>query len=181
MRKLKLDELNRISVSEHKAKEKLQIIVILDNIRSGNNVGAFFRTSDAFNIKCIYLSGITATPPHKEITKSAIGATESVDWEYFKTTSDACIKAKSEGYALIGIEQTDESIPLQAMEMDGNSKIAVIFGNEVMGLSDDVLPLLDRSVEVPQFGTKHSLNVSVCGGVVLWHLMASHLHYIKKI
>ncbi len=170
MRKLKLEELNRLNSEEFKDLEKLPVVIVLDNIRSGNNVGAFFRTSDAFKFEKIYLTGITACPPHKEITKSAIGATESVDWEYFDQVNECILKLRKEGYKVLGIEQTDESIELQKYEFKDQEKLALVFGNEVMGISDEILNLLDNSIEIPQFGTKHSLNVSVCGGVVMWEV-----------
>lgn len=170
MRKLKLQELNRLTVPEYKDSQKVPIVVVLDNIRSGLNIGSFFRTCDAFRIEKIYLTGITATPPHREITKTAIGATESVDWEYVEDVVD-CIKGlKEQKIAIYGIEQTDTSIPLaQINQLDASQSVALVFGNEVNGLSDSILPFIDQSVEIEQFGTKHSLNVSVCAGICLWH------------
>jgi tRNA G18 (ribose-2'-O)-methylase SpoU len=134
-------------------------------------VGSFFRTSDAFAIEKIYLCGITAKPPHREITKTAIGATHSVDWEYVKDIAGLLTNLKSEGKRIIGIEQTDESIPLGQLTVNPKDHLVVIFGNEVQGLKDIVLPLMDDAVEIPQYGTKHSLNVSVCGGIVLYDLV----------
>lgn len=169
MRKLKLKELNRAEVNEYKERKKIPVVIVLDNIRSALNVGSVFRTSDAYLIEKIYLCGITAKPPHKEITKSAIGATDSVDWIY-EDAVDQCISSlKDEGYQIIGIEQTDESIPLQNFNIDQTISYALIFGNEVNGLSDSVLPLLDNAIELPQFGTKHSLNISVCAGITIWN------------
>lgn len=170
MRKLKLDELNRLDVVSFKEIDKIPVVVVLDNIRSGNNVGAFFRTADAFKYEKIILTGITACPPHKEITKSAIGATESIDWEYFKSIETSIKELKSKGYQILGIEQTDQSMSLKDFKPQKNDKLALVFGNEVMGISDEILSMIDVSLEVPQFGTKHSLNVSVCGGVVMWEI-----------
>ena len=168
MRKLKLQELNRITVSEYQDAEKIPVVIILDNIRSAMNVGSFFRTADAFKIQCIYLCGITATPPHKEILKTAIGAASSVKWEYQSTTQEA-IDLLKEDFQIVGIEQTDQSVQLQEVIVDTSMKYALVFGNEVKGVSDEVLDDLDLAIEIPQFGTKHSLNVSVCGGITLWH------------
>ncbi len=169
MKKLSLLELNRPSLSEYKEVSKIPLIVILDNIRSANNVGSFFRTSDAFKIESIYLCGITAKPPHKEITKSAIGATKSVVWKYFEHTKDAIDDAREMNGVVLGIEQTDESVPLLSYQIDRNQRYALVFGNEVEGVSESAIGLLDDCIEIPQFGIKHSLNVSVCGGIVLHH------------
>ncbi len=168
MRKLKLAELNRDKVSEYKAKAKIPVIVVLDNIRSAINVGSVFRTSDAYLIQKIYLCGITAKPPHKEITKSAIGATDSVEWEYCESTPDCVTRLKAEGAFMIGIEQTDKSQSFDNFKIDSEKTYALILGNEVNGISDEVIPLLDVALELPQFGTKHSLNISVCAGIVIW-------------
>lgn len=173
MRKLKLTELNRDKVTEYRTKEKIPVVIVLDNIRSALNVGSVFRTSDAYLIDKIYLCGITAKPPHKEITKSAIGATDSVEWEYYESSSD-CIKAlKENSYTILGIEQTDQSILLNEYEMVDDKKYALVFGNEVNGVSEEVIPLLDDALELPQFGTKHSLNISVCAGIVIWDFWKS--------
>jgi len=169
MRKLKLDELGRINRSEYQDAHKLPITIILDNIRSGMNVGSFFRTSDAYRIEHIMLCGITARPPHKEILKTAIGATDTVAWSYVKDVTDAVAQLKQDGYHIIGIEQTDESKRLAHYEVSTANKYALLFGNEVNGISTEVLPLVDECIELAQYGTKHSLNVSVCGGIVLWH------------
>lgn len=168
-RKLKLDELNRVSVQEFKNQKKLPIIVVLDNIRSLNNIGSFFRTSDAFNIEAIYLCGISAQPPHREIQKTALGATESVEWRYFETTEQALGKLKEKEFLIYAIEQTESSIYLQEFTYN-LEKIALVFGNEVDGVGQNVINLSKNSIEIPQFGTKHSLNVSISFGVVLWHL-----------
>lgn len=168
-RKLKLEELGRKSIEEFKSMEKSPIIVVLDSVRSALNIGSVFRTADAFAIKEIILCGISATPPSREITKTAIGATESVQWSYEKNIKDTVQKLKANGYLIVGIEQTDNSVFLQDFSHE-QEKIAVIFGNEVDGINDEILDDLDLSIEIPQYGTKHSLNVSVCAGIVLWTL-----------
>jgi tRNA G18 (ribose-2'-O)-methylase SpoU len=170
MRKLKLEELGRISTTEFKAAEKIDIIVLLDNIRSGLNVGSIFRTSDAFRIKKIILSGITAQPPHREVLKTAIGATDSVDWEYINNPIDAIQKLKQDNWQVIAIEQTDNSISLEDFIPKKNEKYLLIFGNEVGGVSDELLSLVDAAIEIPQYGTKHSLNVAVCYGITIWDI-----------
>ncbi len=169
MKKLKLKELNRISIEEFKKKKKAPIVLVLDNIRSGMNVGSFFRTADAFAIEKIYLCGISATPPHKEINKTAIGAADCVNWEYVKETKDCLIELKKQGYNISGVEQIDDSVELQDYKPKKDEKYALVFGNEVNGISDDIIEYLDEAIEIPQFGTKHSFNVSVSGGIVLWH------------
>ena len=168
MRKLKLEELNRVSIEQYKTQSKIPVVVVLDSIRSALNVGSIFRTADAFCIEEIILCGFTATPPHKEINKTAIGATESVSWSYYENIVDALKKLKSENYTIIGIEQTDKSIPLNDFSIVNEIKYALIFGNEVDGISDDIIPLLDTSIEIPQYGTKHSLNVAVCAGILIY-------------
>lgn len=175
MRKLKLHELGRKSLDEYRTTEKVNIVLVLDNIRSAMNVGSFFRTADAFALEKIHLCGITATPPHREINKTAIGADQSVEWDYTKDIVDAVIHLKKEGYQIVGVEQTNDSQMLQSFKPDPDQSYALIFGNEVNGLSDNILPLLDNCLEIPQFGTKHSLNVAVSGGVVIWHFMASKI------
>ncbi len=169
MRKLKLKELNRIGIDQFKTKKKLPIILVIDNIRSAMNVGSFFRTADAFALEKICICGISATPPHKEINKTAIGATDSMDWEYYNTTRECILALKKQGYIITGIEQIDSSVQLDSISPQMDKKYALIFGNEVNGISDDILDLLDLAVEIPQFGTKHSFNVAVSGGIVLWH------------
>ncbi len=169
-KKLKLTELNRVSVEEYKDQDKTPIIVILDNIRSLNNVGSFFRTSDAFNIESIYLCGITATPPHREIQKTALGATDSVDWYYNENTLEVVDVLKDKGYKVYAIEQAKETISLENFKYN-NEPIAIIFGNEVKGVDQNVIDACDACIEIPQFGTKHSLNVSISYGVVAWHLI----------
>lgn len=170
MRKLKNNELNRLSVDEFKKSNKTPIVVILDNIRSLNNVGSVFRTSDAFLIEKIYLCGITATPPNKDIHKTALGATESVNWEYYKNTSDIVAQLKKDNYKIISIEQTEQAIMLNDFAIEHNVKYAIIFGNEVKGVQQEIVNLSDYCIEIPQFGTKHSLNISVSAGIVIWEL-----------
>ena len=166
MRKLNMDELNRISKEDFETAEKLPIIIVLDNIRSLSNVGAFFRTADAFRIKELLLCGITACPPHREIHKTALGADETVRWRYFETTEAACKALKAEGYRIFAVEQVEGSMPLQDFEFEPNT--AYLLGNEVEGVSDKALPYCEGAIELPQEGTKHSINVSVCAGIVMW-------------
>jgi len=168
MRKLKNSELNRLSIEEFKISGKTPLVVVLDNIRSLNNIGSVFRTSDAFLIEKIILCGITAKPPHKDIHKTALGATESVKWEYAESTIDAVNKLKYEGYNIVSIEQTEKAIMLQNFEIEKNIKYALIFGNEVKGVQQEVVNLSDYSIEIPQYGTKHSFNISVSAGIALW-------------
>ena len=168
MRKLKLDELGRVSAEEYKVIEKHPIVVVLDNVRSMHNVGAVFRTSDAFLIDKIYLCGITATPPHKEIHKTAIGAENSVDWEYVKDSNELVTKLKEDGYQIVTIEQTEGSVLLNEFEVDQSQKYAIVMGNEVDGVQQSIIDECDTCIEIPQSGTKHSLNVSVCTGIILW-------------
>ena len=168
MRKLKVTELNRISVEAFKEADKLPLIVVLDNVRSQYNVGSVFRTSDAFRVECIYLCGISATPPHQEIHKTALGAEDTVNWEYFKDTKEAILKLKSEGYYIYSIEQVEGSIMLENLQLDPSKKYAVILGNEVKGVQQEVVDLSDGCIEIPQYGTKHSLNVSTAAGIIIW-------------
>ena len=170
MRKLKNEELNRLSVDEFKRAEKKSLVVVLDNVRSMNNIGSVFRTSDAFLIEKVYLCGITATPPHNEIQKTALGATESVDWEYVENTLDVISELKNQGYKVYAIEQAEDSLKLNEFKIAPGEKIAVIFGHEVRGVQQEVVDACDNCIEIPQYGTKHSLNISVCAGVVLWEL-----------
>ncbi|CAL2088721.1 RNA methyltransferase [Tenacibaculum sp. 190524A05c] len=170
MRKLRNNELGRISVDEFKEAEKTPIIVVLDNIRSLNNVGSVFRTSDAFLIEKIYLCGITATPPNKEIHKTALGATESVAWEYVEDTLTLVEKLKDEGVKVFAIEQADNSTKLNQLTVAKEEKYAIVFGNEVKGVQQEVVSASHNCIEIPQLGTKHSLNISVSCGVVLWDL-----------
>ena len=167
-KKLKLEELGRIDVETFKKTKKIQLVVVLDNVRSMHNVGAVFRTADAFIVNKIVLCGITPQPPHREIHKAALGATESVDWIYEKNISDALQNLKNENYKIIGIEQTSTSEIMTDYTINKEEKYALVLGNEVDGLSDEALPIYDTFLEIPQLGTKHSLNVSVCGGIVMW-------------
>lgn len=166
--KLKLEELNRIDVETFKKTEKVPLVIILDNIRSMHNVGATFRTADAFLIEKIILCGITPVPPHREIHKAALGATESVDWVHENDINTAISDLKSRGYEIVGVEQTTNSQLITDFTIDKEKKYALILGNEVEGISDEALPNIDVFLEIPQLGTKHSLNVSVCGGIVMW-------------
>ncbi len=177
MRKLKNEELNRISLEEFKQTNKTPLVVVLDNIRSLNNIGSVFRTADAFLIEKIYLCGITAQPPHNEIRKTALGATESVDWEYFSQTQEAIEKLKSQNYVCIALEQVENSIMLNDFQPQAAQKYAVVFGNEVKGVQQKIVDLCNFTVEIPQLGTKHSLNIAVSTGVVLWDLFSK----FKKI
>ncbi len=170
MKKLKLEELGRISVDEFKTAEKSNVSILLDNIRSLHNVGSAFRTADAFRIEKLYLTGITGTPPHREIQKTALGATDSVSWEYIKNPAEAVTRIKDEGYTIIVVEQTTKSISLQDFHPSLSEKYCLVFGNEVNGVSEEVIARGDMALEIPQSGTKHSLNVSVCLGIVVWEI-----------
>ena len=170
MKKLSNDELNRINIEEFKSTDKSPFVVVLDNIRSLNNVGSVFRSSDAFLVNSIYLCGITAQPPHKDIHKTALGATDSVEWKYFEHTLDAITNLKELGYKIISIEQADDSIFLQDFKLKTDEKYALILGHEVKGVAQEVIDASDYVVEIPQFGTKHSFNISVTTGIVLWEL-----------
>lgn len=171
MKKLKTDELNRIDIKGFKKAKKAPLVIVLDNIRSLNNIGSIFRTADAFRLESILLCGITACPPHREIQKTALGATESVDWKYFEKTSDAIRLLKENQYHIIALEQTDESMLLIDFEPDKLYKYAMILGNEIHGVTDEALQLADICLEIPQFGTKHSFNVTVSGGIIIWDIM----------
>lgn len=167
MRKLSLSELGRISVEDFKSSSKTSLVLVLDNIRSAYNVGAIFRSADAFRIEKIYICGISPKPPSLEIDKAAIGATASVDWEYLPEIS-TCLQRLQTDYQLIGIEQTTESKSIHQFKVDQNHQYALVFGNEVDGLSEEVFDFCKHYLEIPQFGTKHSLNVSVCAGICMW-------------
>jgi rRNA methylases len=171
MHKRTMDELNRLTKEEYEAAEKLPIIIILDNIRSLSNVGSVFRTADAFRMAELFLCGITACPPHREIHKTALGADETVKWRYFKTTEEACQALKEEGYEIYAVEQIEGSTMLQ--DFDFRKKTAFIMGNEVDGVNDNALHYCDGAIELPQEGTKHSLNISVCAGIVMWKIFES--------
>lgn len=169
MRKWKITELNRLTPEAFRASDKIPLIVLLDHVRSLHNVGSVFRTSDAFLIESVYLCGITACPPHAEIHKTALGAEDTVNWEYFKDTSEAVDRLKKEGYVLCAIEQAEGSVMLDGLLLDRNKKYAVILGNEVKGVQQAVVDRCDLCIEIPQYGTKHSLNVSVTAGIVIWN------------
>ena len=175
MRKLLNSELDRKTVEQFRKSEKSPIVIILDNVRSQSNVGSIFRTADAFLTEAIYLCGITAKPPHREIQKTALGATESVAWKYFAETSEALRELKDRGYKIIGIEQAEGSVELQDMQVEKGEKFALIFGHEVNGVDQGILNLCDLCVEIPQFGTKHSFNIAISAGIVLWELNKKRL------
>lgn len=168
MRKLKITELNRISPDEFKETAKIPLVVVLDNIRSLNNVGSVFRTSDAFLVEAIYLCGITATPPNPEIHKTALGAEHSVEWKYFEDTVNAVANLRENGYTVFAIEQVENSTMLDDLQLDSQQKYAIVMGNEVKGVQQTVVDACDGCIEIPQYGTKHSLNVSVTTGIVIW-------------
>jgi len=172
MRKLKTEELGRIGIDDFKKQEKLPLVVILDNVRSMHNIGSIFRTSDGFAIEKIYLCGITAQPPHREIEKTALGATQSIEWAYSADVCDSINELKSDGYTIIAIEQAENSTMLNNYDPDNSMKYALIFGNEVNGVSDQAMNLIDTCLEIPQFGTKHSFNIVVSVGIVLWDFFA---------
>lgn len=176
MRKLKNSELDRLSVGAFKTAQKTQLIIILDNIRSLNNIGSVFRTADAFRIQHVYLCGITAKPPHKDIQKTALGSTDSVSWTYAENTIDVVKNLQSEAVKVIAIEQADKSTFLQDFKAKSDSTYAVVFGHEVKGVSQEVVSQCDAVIEIPQFGTKHSLNISVSCGVVIWDLFTKLNH-----
>ena len=175
MRKLSMDELGRKTINEFKQADKNPLVVVLDNIRSMHNVGSVFRTADAFLVEAICLCGYTAQPPHRDIQKTALGATETVDWLYFSTTTEAITELKNRGYHIYGVEQTEGSISLEKYEAPFNKKVAVVFGNEVEGVADEVLKMCDGTIEIPQLGTKHSLNISVAAGIVIWKMVEPKL------
>ena len=168
LRKLKVTEMNRLTVEEFKEARKLPLVVVLDNVRSLHNIGAVFRTSDAFLVDCIYLCGITATPPHPEMHKTALGAEYTVDWKYFKDTEEAVNELHAKGYTVFAIEQCEGSTMLDKLTLEPDKKYAVVLGNEVKGVKQEVVNRCDGCIEIPQFGTKHSLNVSVTAGIIIW-------------
>ena len=169
MKKLRTIEMNRLSVDEFKKADKLPLIVVLDDVRSMHNVGSVFRTGDAFRIEAIYLCGITSTPPSTEIHKTALGAEDSVNWKYFSTAMEALKELKSDGYEVFSIEQAHGSTMIQEFVPESGKKYAVILGNEVKGVHQEVIDASDGCLEIPQFGTKHSMNVSVTAGIIIWH------------
>lgn len=170
MKKLSMEDLNRISVEEFRQADKLPLVVVLDNVRSMNNIGSVFRTSDAFRVEKICLCGITACPPHRDIHKTALGAEESVSWEYFDETSECIESLKRQGYRVYAVEQVDESVMLDKFETQSGTPTAIVFGNEVEGVDEEVIPLCDGCIEIPQFGTKHSLNISIAAGILIWEM-----------
>ena len=169
-RKLKITELNRISVEEFKKADKLPLTVVLDNVRSLHNIGSVFRTSDAFRVECIYLCGITATPPHPEMHKTALGAEFTVDWKYVDNAVEAVDNLRREGYVVYSVEQAEHSVMLEDIQLEQGKRYAVVLGNEVKGVQQEVIDHSDGCIEIPQYGTKHSLNVSVTAGIVIWDL-----------
>jgi 23S rRNA (guanosine2251-2'-O)-methyltransferase len=172
MRKLKLDDLNRATISEFKAQDKLPVAVVLDSVRSMHNIGSIFRTSDGFAVEQICLCGITAQPPHREIEKTALGATQSINWSYHEDATAAVKQLRADGYKIIAIEQAENSVMLNEFTPNKIDKYALIFGNEVNGVSDEVMQIIDTCIEIPQFGTKHSFNIVVSAGIVLWDFFA---------
>lgn len=168
MRKLKITELDRLTPQEFKESKKIPLVVILDHVRSLHNVGSVFRTADAFRVESVYLCGITACPPHVEIHKTALGAEDTVEWHYSADTMEAVEKLKREGYVICGVEQAEGSIFLEKLKLDPQKKYAVILGNEVKGVQQKVIDQCDICIEIPQWGTKHSLNVSVTAGIIIW-------------
>jgi 23S rRNA (guanosine2251-2'-O)-methyltransferase len=170
MRKLLNEELDRLSVEAFKRVDKIPLVVVLDNVRSLNNIGSVFRTADAFRLEGLYLCGITATPPHREIHKTALGATESVRWEYYKETARAIEKLKKEGYKIFTIEQTEGAVLLDQLKLSGHQKYGVVFGHEIRGVDQKVVDMSDQCIEIPQYGTKHSLNIAVAAGIVIWDM-----------
>ncbi|HEV7347561.1 RNA methyltransferase [Telluribacter sp.] len=175
MRKLLIEEMDRLSVEGFKNADKFPFVIVLDNIRSLNNVGSFFRTADAFRASKIYLCGFTQSPPHREITRSALGAEVSVAWEKIESTSEAVVRLKAEGYRVVAVEQAEGSTLLQEFSPGPDVPYAFVFGNEVEGVADEVIDLVDSCIEIPQFGTKHSFNVSVSAGIVLWEFVKQKL------
>lgn len=178
MRKLKITELSRLSIEEFKRRKKTPLIVVLDNVRSLHNVGSVFRTSDAFLLESVFLCGITSTPPHAEIHKTALGAEDSVAWKYFDDTTDAIQQLKKDSYMIYAAEQAEGSILLPDLELKQEQKYAIVFGNEVKGVQQTIIDQCDGCIEIPQFGTKHSLNVSVSAGIIIWD-MVKQLHTIN--
>lgn len=171
MRKLRNEELDRLTVEKFKETGKIPIVIVLDNVRSMHNVGSAFRTADAFLVEKIMLCGITATPPHREIHKTALGATDSVDWEYFDSPIDAINQLKKQHYRVVAVEQADKSTFLQDFDVESGNKIALVFGNEIHGVDEEIVKISDSVLEIPQFGTKHSINISVSIGIVVWQMV----------
>lgn len=170
MRKLLNEELDRLTVEDFKKVDKIPFTIVLDNVRSLHNIGSVFRTADAFRLEAIYLCGITATPPHREIHKTALGATESVFWEYREETIEAIRELKEKGYLIYSVEQTEGAVLLDQVQLSDKQKYALVFGHEIRGVDQQVVDLSDQCIEIPQYGTKHSLNISVAAGIVIWEL-----------
>jgi 23S rRNA (guanosine2251-2'-O)-methyltransferase len=170
MRKLRIEELNRIDAEAFKKADKVPVIVVLDNVRSLNNIGSLFRTCDAFRVEKIFLCGITATPPHKDIHKTALGATESVEWEYHQESIHVIKKLRNEGCRILSVEQAEGSTDLQDLRINSEEKIVLVFGHEVKGVNQQIIDLSHECIEIPQYGTKHSLNISVSAGIVIWEV-----------
>ena len=181
MQKLSMDELNRKTTEEFRIAEKIPVIAVLENIRSAYNVGSVFRTADAFLLEAIYITGYTAVPPHKEIKKTALGAEESVEWKHFSAADEAIRLLKEKGYKVYAVEQVINSIMLQSMQIEKDDKIAFVFGNEVTGVEASTIEMCDACVEIPQFGTKHSLNIATAAGVVLWEVVRNRINNLKII
>ena len=168
MRKVPNEELDRLSVQDFKNSKKIPVIVVLDNVRSQNNIGSVFRTADAFRLESIFLCGITSKPPHREIHKTALGATDSVHWEYWEDSSSAIQALMDKEYLIVSIEQTEHAVSLDKLRLSKDQKYALVFGNEIRGVDQKIIDLSDMSIEIPQYGTKHSLNISVAAGIVIW-------------
>ncbi len=179
MRKLKLEELGRVDVETYQQQNKIPVVILCDNIRSMHNVGSIFRTADAFSIEKIYLCGITARPPHKEIRKTALGSTESVIWEYHKNATEILKALMAEGYTPIAIEQVDKSVSLESYAVESDKKYVIILGNEVEGVQQELIDMCEIALEIPQSGTKHSLNVSVCSGIIMWKFYQRYLNRLS--
>jgi len=175
MRKLLNEELDRLSVEDFKKVEKIPFMLVMDNVRSLHNIGSLFRTADAFRLEGIYLCGITATPPHREIHKTALGATESVHWEYREETTDAISELKEKGYLILSVEQAEGAVLLDQVQLSDNQKYALVFGHEIRGVDQSVVDMSDQCIEIPQYGTKHSLNISVAAGIVIWELFRQYM------
>lgn len=175
MRKLKVTEMNRLSTEEFRSADKFPLVVVMDHVRSIYNVGSIFRTADAFRLQGLYLCGITAVPPHPEIHKTALGAEDSVCWRYFRDTHDAVDELRAQGYVILAVEQCRDSTSLQCFRIEKGKKYALILGNEVKGVQQQIVDKCDGCIEIPQYGTKHSLNVSVAGGIAIWSIVAQSL------
>ena len=180
MRKLKITELERLTPIEFQQKQKTPLVVVLDNVRSLHNVGSIFRTADAFLIEAVYLCGITSTPPHPEIHKTALGAEDTVAWKYYEDTHRSIEELNAEGYTVYAVEQVEGSIMLPELQFGTDIKVAVVFGNEVKGVQQSVIDMCDGCIEIPQYGTKHSLNVSVTGGIIIWEVFKRLSHGLER-